>query len=413
MPDGSAAYFACAAIIACYVIKKSLPSSTKQFVTDLIHENTNLMVIDPLALRCGGALPMDAIIVHDDVFFSKVVTKGELGLAESYMDGDWDTADLRGTIVSLLKHKHDMTRAIRSRCFSFMCLEVREQLRRCLPSNTVVSAKSNISHHYDVGNDLYTRMLGKHMMYTCAYFNKPDMSLDEAQMNKMELIAKKLDLKPNIRVLDIGCGFGAMAHHLATKYEVDVVGVTLSIEQKSYADMHYPHTRVTIELKDYRRVTGTFDRIYSIGMFEHVGRKNYHEYYDKCHELLSSDGIMLTHTIGTNSRVWDGGFVNKYIFPGGQLPHIENLTGQFVDRWHLEDWQSFGMSYAKTLTMWRENIGDWSGLDQYDTRFRRMWDFYLQGCAATFDHRGSCLWQIVYTKKDGNRTDDCHHIRAT
>ena len=147
-------------------------------------------------------------------------------------------------------------------------------------------------------------------------------------------------------------------------------------------------------------------------MFEQVGRKRYKEYYDKCYELLKQDGIMLIHTIGTNHRKFNhNSFISKYIFPEAELPHIENLTNTFVDKWHLEDWQSFGLSYAKTLRQWHYNLGDWSGLDNYDKRFRRMWNFYLLGCAASFQIRDNCLWQIVYTKLNSNRNDDCHHIR--
>ena len=250
------------------------------------------------------------------------------------------------------------------------------------------------------------------MQYTCAYFNKPRMTLDEAQYAKMELIAKKLNLKPGMDVLDIGCGFGSMAQHLAKKYKVNVVGVTLSKEQIEYANKYFPHNNVKIYYEDYRNVEGKFDRVYSVGMFEHVGRKNHHEYYNKCYELLKDNGIMLIHTIITDARKWiPNGFINKYIFPEGEIPHIENLTRSFIDKWHLEDIQNFGISYSKTLRRWRKNIGDWEGLDSYDERFRRMWHLYLLGCAAGFKNRDMSLYQLVYVKKDTQRIDNLHHIR--
>jgi cyclopropane-fatty-acyl-phospholipid synthase len=200
---------------------------------------------------------------------------------------------------------------------------------------------------------------------------------------------------------------------LAKKYGAKVTGVTLSRNQKEYADANFSHPDAKILLQDYRHVRGRFDRVLSVGMFEHIGRKNYAEYFDKCHDLLKDNGLMLLHTIGTNSRGWSANsFINKYIFPEGELPHQSNLTGKFIDKWHLEDWQNFGLSYAKTLRRWRANIGDWSGLDKYEAKFRRMWQFYLLGCAANFQQKHICLWQIVYTKYKNTRPTDCHHARG-
>ena len=223
---------------------------------------------------------------------------------------------------------------------------------------------------------------------------------------------QKLDLKPGMKVLDIGCGYGSMGQHLAKYYGVKVIGCTLSKEQKNFGDKYFAHPNMKIVLVDYRKVEDKFDRVYSVGMFEHVGRKNYKEYFNKCHKLLKDDGLMLLHTIATNSRSWSQNcFINKYIFPEGELPHIKNLTGKFMDKWHLEDWQNMGLSYAKTLRAWRNNIGNWSGLYKYNNKFRRMWNYYLMGCAANFQSRGIFLWQIVYTKNPSNRKDDCHHLR--
>jgi cyclopropane-fatty-acyl-phospholipid synthase len=148
---------------------------------------------------------------------------------------------------------------------------------------------------------------------------------------------------------------------------------------------------------DYRDVSGTFDRVYSIGMFEHVGKINYKEYYDKCHSLLKDEGIMLLHTIGASKGKSKDDFITKYIFPEGELPELSDLTKSYTDQWHLEDFQNFGQSYAKTLRAWQHNIGDWQGLDEYDTKFRRMWDYYLFGCAAGFQRKQIYLWPFVYT----------------
>ena len=351
-----------------------------------------------------------SIIVNNDDFFSKAMTKGDLGVTESYMDGDWDSPDLEKTLRELLMNQSKLEKHIYS--LEFILLGLNEYIATYLPSNTLESSKDNISLHYDVGNNLYSKMLGKHMQYTCAYYHKDDLTLDEAQYAKMELIAKKLRLEEGLTVLDIGCGFGSLANHLATKYKVHVVGVTLSKEQIKVYEEHFNHPNVHIKYMDYRDVTGTFDRVYSIGMFEHVGKINYKEYYDKCHSLLNDDGIMLLHTIGgaPGRNIESNDFIGKYIFPESELPELSDLTKGYTDEWHLEDFHNFGLSYAKTLRAWRHNIGDWSGLDNYDTRFRRMWDFYLFGCAAAFERKHIYLWQLVYIKRC-NTSFDCHHIR--
>ena len=393
------------------IVKLITASSPDNFITNLVEQNTNIKLHTKNDIPSKNSKSKD-IIVNNKIMFEKIFSNGELGLAESYLDGDWDSDNLQETLYEFISKGELLTIQIRKQSVNFIFMEIKERIKNRIQNNSIKSVKKNVSHHYDIGNDLFEKMLGKHMQYTCAYFNKPDMTLDEAQYAKMELVAKKLDLKPNMKVLDIGCGFGSMAQHLAKNYNVYVTGVTLSKEQKSYADKYISHPNVTIELKDYRHVKGQFDRVYSVGMFEQVGKKRYKEYYDKCYELLKQDGIMLIHTIGTNNRIWShNSFINKYIFPEGELPHIENLTHSFIDKWHLEDWQNMGLSYAKTLKAWHTNIGDWSGLDEYNERFRRMWNYYLLGCSAKFQYRDICLWQIVYTKRNSNRDDDCHHIR--
>lgn len=351
------------------------------------------------------------ILVHDARMFQAFALKGEVGLSESYMHGDWEACDLEYVVSVFLLHDQAILANLKNNSMSFIWAEVKANFNN-LRVNTLESSRRNISHHYDIGNDLYSKMLGKHMQYTCAYFNKPDMSLDDAQHAKMELIAKKLDLQPGMKVLDIGCGFGAMAHHLAYNYGVKVLGVTLSVEQQKYATTYYSHKNLEVLVKDYRHVTGSYDRVYSVGMFEHVGRKNYKEYFNKCYDLLTTDGIMMIHTISSTQRKWNHNtFVGTYIFPEFELPHISSFGKTYTDKWHIEDLQTFGISYAKTLREWHANIGNWEGLDKYDDRFRRMWELYLLGCAALFQGRGTSLWQVVYTKKNSGRKSDCYHIR--
>jgi cyclopropane-fatty-acyl-phospholipid synthase len=412
-------------VIACIAYYSWWWPDPHELILRLLETHTAIRVVrgDAKHKLAGGKEGTDAagvapatIIVKSPHMFDKIFTKAELGFAESYMDGDWDTNDLELTLHTILKKRTVLTDQINSMGSIKLLLSLlyARYIKRG-DTNALTSSKKNVSHHYNTGTDLFQKMLGEHMQYTCAYFHSPGMTLDDAQLAKMELVATKLNLKPGMTVLDIGCGYGSLAHYLASRYDVHVTGVTLSEDQVMYANMHYAHPRVRIECKDYRHVTGIFDRVYSIGMFEHVGQKNYHEYYDTCHSLLSRDGIMLLHTIGTHyyENNSDPNFMSTYIFPGGELPDLPSLAGPYVDRWHIEDLQNFGLSYAKTLRSWRANIGDWDGLDTYSTRFRRMWDFYLCGCAANFQIRNVYLWQIVYTKRDSERPDDCHHIRQS
>lgn len=393
-------------IIVCLLKKKNY----KKNIKDIINKNTNIIISNNKNKYYKSKKPI--LIINNENFFRKIMINGELGFGESYLHRDWDSNNLELLISELMKNENKIKTELKKNSLILALNILKYKIKSKLPNNTIKSSKNNVSHHYDIGNDLYEKMLDKNMQYTCGYFYKPNMNLNEAQYAKMELVAKKLNLKPGMKILDIGCGFGGLAYHLANNYNVFVTGVTLSKEQKKYANNHFNHPNVNIIIQDYRNTNGKYDRVYSIGMFEHVGRKNYKEYFDKCYNLLNKDGIMLLHTIGTNRRKWiHDGFINKYIFPEGELPHIKNLTNEFIDKWHLEDWQNFGLSYAKTLRSWHRNIGNWNGLEKYDDKFRRMWNFYLLGCAATFQTRNIYLWQIVYTKNNSNRNDDCHHIR--
>lgn len=391
-----------------YISQTSSNNNSEKFITNLIQDNTSIKIIEK------GDNPTNNydIIVNNKDFYDKVLATGELGFGESYMDGDWDSADLEETIYRLILKEPELRQSIINNSISAILLKINIMFKSLLPNNTLSSSKENISSHYDIGNDLYIKMLDKNMQYTCAYFNKPNMTLDEAQEAKLDLIAKKLNFKKDMKVLDIGCGFGTAAVYFAKKYDVNVLGVSLSKEQINYYENNIKHKNVELKYLDYRNVTGKFDRVYSVGMFEHVGRDNYKEYFDKCYDLLKDDGIMLLHTIGTidrNNGISD--WIYRYIFPEGELPHISNLTDTYIDKWYLQDYQNFGLSYAKTLRAWRKNIGNWEGLDKYDERFRRMWDYYLLACAASFKCRHINLNQLVYFKNTTTRPDDTYYIR--
>jgi cyclopropane-fatty-acyl-phospholipid synthase len=399
-----------------HVVRRLIEQSTDVRVIDLTEEGA-----PAAAAAAAASARRPVMIVRSPRAYDRVLRAGELGLGEGYVEGDWTTPDLEATLRSLTRDRARLERGARAHSGVLVLATLASTARGAvLPNNTRESARRNVAHHYDIGNDLYERMLGPTMQYTCAYYHLPGLTLDQAQRAKMELVAKKLDQRPGMRVLDIGCGFGTLGYMLASEYGVHVLGVTLSREQVAYARAHSRHPRLEVRLQDYRDLDERqpFDRVYSIGMFEQVGRRNYREYYDKCHALLKPDGIMLLHTIGTPERhtvpEGDNTFIGKYVFPSGQLPHASSLTaGAYADRWHLEDWQNFGLSYAQTLRAWRRNLGAWQGLDgrRYDARFRRIWDYYLQGCAAMFAERQLYLWQVVYTRRDTLRADDTHHIR--
>lgn len=375
----------------------------KEIIEEIIQQNTDITMNEENS----------DIIVHNDSVYKKILAKGELGLAESYMDGDWSSENLGRFIKKILIHQDILEEKIKYKVPQLLYLNLKYKVSGLFNTNTILKSPVNIMKHYDIGNDLYVKMLGKTMQYTCAYYNEKNTDLDQAELNKMELIAKKLDLKPGMSVLDIGCGFGSMAYHLVTNYNVKVTGVTLSQKQVDFAKENYTHENLDISYKDYREVTGKYDRVYSVGIMEHIGSRNYKFYFDKCEELLEDEGVMLFHTmaIAKPNKNQNKYFASTYIFPEGELPDINNITQAFNGDWRLEDFQNMGISYSKTFDAWKNNIGDWEGLDNYDIVFRRMWEYYLNLFAENFRCQNFLLWQFVVTKKKYNRKEDCLFIR--
>ena len=261
--------------------------------------------------------------------------------------------------------------------------------------------------HYDLDNELFSCMLDSTLAYSCGYWRQAT-SLYEAQLAKLDLICRKMELQPGMKVLDIGCGWGSFTWYAASRYGVAVDGVTVSVEQQKYAQQRCAHLPVTILLKDYRElsgnreVTGRYDRIVSVGMFEHVGKKNYREFMQVVDRLLDDEGLALLHTIGENesSKTFDP-WINKYIFPNGELPSLAQITAA-AERWFaIEDVHNFGPDYDKTLKAWDDNFcRAWPQLEhRYDQRFFRMWRYYLNVCAAAFRSRNLQLWQLVLSKR--------------
>lgn len=346
------------------------------------------------------------ITVNNKQFYKNMVSNGELGFAESYMDGHWDCSDLSAITYQLLINLDKLENALMKQSLTVGASLLKQHISRLFQYNTREISKKMIEVHYDIGNDLYEKMLGKTMGYTCAYYYKPNMTLDEAQIAKFELVARKLHLKEGMTVLDMGCGWGQQAKYIADKYKVTILAVSLSKEQINWANENNKSDRVTYKLMDYRDVKGKFDRVYSIGMLEHVGLNNYPVFFNKSYDVLKDDGILLVHFISTNPpKAKLSPFIDKYIFPNAYIPKKKDIIGSFLDnKWSLEDWQNIGVSYNTTLLAWYDNIKDWKGLDNYDKRFRRMWEFYLLGCASSFKAENDCLWQIVFTKLSNKKT---------
>jgi cyclopropane-fatty-acyl-phospholipid synthase len=270
-------------------------------------------------------------------------------------------------------------------------LRNRQSLRR---------ASQVAERHYDLDNDLFGLMLDETLAYSCGYWRDAD-DLHQAQLGKLDLICRKMQLEPGMRVLDIGCGWGSFVWHAASRYGVAVDGITVSKEQQHYAQQRCADLPVNILLKDYREMDGQYDRIVSVGMFEHVGRRNYPTFMAVVDRLLRDDGMALLHTIGGNAttKSFDP-WINKYIFPNGELPSLQQITAAAEHSFVIEDVQNFGPDYAKTLRAWDANFRrHWDQLaPRYDQRFYRMWRYYLNVCAAAFRVRSLQLWQVVLSK---------------
>lgn len=345
-------------------------------------------------VQINGDRPWD-ISVKNPALFARVMAQGSLGLGESYMQGWWDCQALDQFFFTIMRA--DLAKKVPKNMRTFMTY-LKSKLINLQSKERAFQVGQ---HHYDLGDDLFAAMLDKRMLYSCGYW-KNAKNLDQAQEHKLELICKKLYLKPGMKVLDIGCGWGGLALYAAKNYGVSVVGVTVSKEQAAYAQKIAQGYPVEIRLQDYRDVHETFDRIVSVGMFEHVGYKNYDTFMRIACNLLADDGLMLLHTIGGNrSETCGDDWIEKYIFPNGMLPSISQIGAAIENRFVMEDWHNFSADYDKTLMAWHANfIKHWPELQsKYGDEFYRMWNYYLLSCAGMFRARCLQLWQIVLSKK--------------
>ena len=340
-------------------------------------------------IELGGSNPWD-IEVHEPRWFTRVLRGGSLALGESYMDGWWDSPSIDAFITRI--HQAKLVRHVRRSPRAQWAILRAQLINEQTPTRSRVVGRA----HYDMGNDLYQRMLDRRMVYSCGFWEKAT-TLDEAQEAKLDLICRKLKLEPGMRVLDIGCGWGSFAKFAAEKYGVHVVGVTISQEQAKLAKEMSAGLPVEIRLEDYRATTGVFDRVVSIGMMEHVGRKNYATYFRVAHARLKSDGIFLLHTIGTNTPHTPDPWARRYIFPNSMVPSMRQLVKESEELFDVVDWHNFGLDYDPTLMAWHDNfVRRWPEIEaRYDQRFYRMWTYYLLSCAASFRARTNHVWQLA------------------
>jgi cyclopropane-fatty-acyl-phospholipid synthase len=350
-------------------------------------------LLDHAGVQIDGERPFD-IRVHNPDFYPRVIAGGSLALGESYMDGWWDCEQLDRFFERITAARLDKI-VRKSRAILWAAIKSRL-------TNTQGRARAFEigEHHYDIGNDLFEAMLDKRMNYSCAYWKQAD-NLDAAQEAKLELTCRKLMLSPGMRVLDIGCGWGGFAAYAAEKHGVEVTGVTVSREQVDGARQCCEGLPVCIELQDYRQIRGVFDRVVSIGMFEHVGAAKYRTYMQVVRRCLKDDGLFLLHTIAGNSSVRTvDPWIAKYIFPNSMLPSARQIAAAAEGLFVLEDWHSFGAHYDPTLMAWHGNLTrNWHHLSRtYSQRFYRMWTYYLLCCAGAFRSRRNQLWQIVFSR---------------
>ncbi len=367
-------------------------------------KNPETVVRDLLALtdiEINGKDPWD-IQVHNPRLYERVLRESSLGLGESYMDGWWDCEAIDQLVYRVLMA--NLNQKVRGD-WRLAWRVIRGSLFNSQTKSRALEVGKEV---YDLGNDLYWAFLDKRMNYTCGYW-KTAATLDEAQEAKLDLVCRKIGLRPGMKVLEFGCGWGSFAQYAAEKYGAHVTGVTISKEQLAYAEEVCRGLPVELRFQDYREVEGKYDAIISIGMVEHVGYKNYPTYMQVVDRCLKENGVGLIHVIGNNQSTTTGEpWANKYIFPNGMLPSIAQLGAAFEPNFVMEDWHNFGPHYDKTLMAWYAKFEQaWPGLrEKYGERFRRMWRFYLLNSAGAFRARGQQLWQIVFTRK-GTPQPEC------
>jgi cyclopropane-fatty-acyl-phospholipid synthase len=345
-------------------------------------------------IHINGNRPWD-IAVHNDRFFGRVLASGSLGFGESYMDGWWDCEALDEMCCRAIRAQLD-------RRFAFRLPNLWAVVSALLVNQQTIRRSRKVGRvHYDLSNDFFEAMLDPNMQYSCALFGDGD-DLAAAQLRKLDWICERLRLRPGLRLLDIGCGWGGLARYAARQYGCRVVGITISREQFEYAQRWCRGLDIEIQLGDYREVTGQFDRVVSVGMVEHVGHKNYRTYFRAAADSLGEDGFFLCQGICRNSSAVDADpWIKRYIFPNSMLPSAARLLRAAEGAFVLEDIRNIGANYDPTLLAWNENFQRaWPRFaDRYGEQFRRMWRFYLLSCAGAFRARSLQVFSILFSKQ--------------
>ncbi|MGH8494704.1 MAG: cyclopropane fatty acyl phospholipid synthase [Gammaproteobacteria bacterium] len=350
-------------------------------------------MLSEAGVHLDGSQPWD-VRVRDDRLFDTVFARGSLGVGETYVDGWWDCPHLDELFYRLFA-------AGLQKRFGGLSLAIQSWESRLVNPQRLSRAREIAHRHYDLGNELFEHMLDRRMIYSCAYWEDA-ADLDEAQERKLDLICRKLGLTAGMRVLDIGCGWGGAARFAAERYDVEMVGITVSEQQARLARERCAGLPVEIRVADYREIDGRYDRIFSIGMFEHVGYRNYRVFMRNVRELLAPDGLFLLHCIGASTTVTTTDpWIARYIFPNSMLPSARQITAAAEGLFIMEDWQNFGFDYDRTLLTWHANFERaWDTLcARYDESFRRMWTYYLLTSAGAFRARMNQLWQIVFSPR--------------
>ncbi|AYV76588.1 MAG: cyclopropane-fatty-acyl-phospholipid synthase [Terrestrivirus sp.] len=394
-----------------------------KFLEGIILFLFNLIGFDPLKkinklikdnnidIEINGNKKHDIKINHPRCLYKIALGDPELVVGETYMDKEWDSNDLEGTITAIYKSKVFSNLDNKTNFYKLFT--------KLFNMQNITRSKQVGTQHYDIGNDLYEAILDPNMQYSCGYW-KNASSLEEAQNNKLDLLCRKLDLPDSdsnepIRILDIGCGFGSLAKFISDKYKdkhIEITGLSISKEQIKYAENKFnanKESRITILFKDYRDFCNDkdnykkFDRVISVGMFEHVGYKNYTTYFECAHNVLKDDGLFVLHTIGSGTSVtYANRWIDKYIFPNGMLPSVTQIGSAIEGKFIMEDWCNFGDYYADTLQVWLERSEKFFQTTTnpiYTERFQRMWKLYLVSSKVNFRTRNIHLWQLVLSPK--------------
>lgn len=351
-----------------------------------------LSILDQAEIPLNSSEPW-SIHVYNEKLWDRIIAQHQLGLGEAYIEGWWDCKKIDEMLSRLLSI--DVLSYLKpTPAVVFTALK-----STLLNRQNKARAAHNAKHHYNIGNDLYSRMLDKEMVYSCAYW-KDAQTLDEAQIKKFDLICRKLKIEPGMTLLDIGSGWGGLLRHAAKNYGAICTGISPADNQIQGAREKSVGLNIEYKQLDYRDLEGKFDRVVSVGMMEHVGPKNLRKFFRQCDKLLAQDGLMLHHTISsTYSKNSTDPFFDRYIFPGGVIPSVAQISKACEKLFVIEDLHNFGLHYDRTLMAWHHNINQkWDEIPAFDEKFKRMWNYYLLASAAGFRTRKLNLIQMVFRK---------------